>query len=102
MANGATAVDQLGMDEQVIDDADIEAALETRQKRKASLDAVRIDYQEADERAKAVLNKLELLDGRAARVGRFRISRTYIPARTVQPFETAARSQLRIFLVDEA
>lgn len=94
-------VEQLGMDEQVIDDADVEAALEEREKRKASLQAVRKVYDGAHEAAVAEITKLELPEGGAARVGRFRITRTAIAGRSVT-FETKATSRVRIALVDEA
>ncbi len=93
--------DQLGMDETTVNDPAIEAALEERQKRKASLDAVRLKFDEADERAKALVSGLELVEG-AVRVGRFRITRTITPARTVDSFETKASSRLRISVVEEA
>lgn len=48
------AVPQMAMDEHVIDDREIEEALDERQKRKNSLDAVRLSYDDADERAKAL------------------------------------------------
>lgn len=94
-------VDQLGFDEQVIDDPSIESALEERLKRKNSLDAVKKTYDAADEMAKAKIAELELPDGSAARVGRFRITRTAIPAKTVESFETKASSRVRISLVKE-
>lgn len=95
------AKDQLGLDEQVIEDADIEAALEEREKRKSSLSAVNKLYQAADELAKAELTKLELPEGGAARVGRFRVTRSAIPARSVT-FDTKASSRIRISLAEGA
>lgn len=92
------AVDQIAFDEVTIDDPDIEAALEERQKRKDSLDAVRKVYDGANEAAKVEIQKLELPEGGIARVGRFRITRTAIPARVVS-FDTKASSRIRIGLV---
>ena len=101
MARGnLQSVDQLAMDEQVIDDADVEAALEEREKKKASLQAVRKIYDGAHEAAVAEIAKLELPEGGAARVGRFRITRAAIPARSVT-FDTKASSRLRISLLGE-
>lgn len=91
------SVPQTGMDEQVIEDADIEAALEERAKRKASLDAVRLTYDEAHDKAMAELQKLELPDGAVARVGRFRIERRHIAAGH-REFDTKASSRLVISL----
>ena len=97
---GAGEVDQLALDEQVIDDDVLEAALEERQKRKDSLGAVRKIYEEAHEKAVAAIATLELPEGGAARVGRFRIARTAVPARSVT-FETKASSRVRISVADE-
>jgi hypothetical protein len=94
------AVPQLGFDEQVIEDADIEEALEERQRRKASLGAVRKEYDEAHESAVAAIARLELPEGGAARIGRFRVTRSAVAARSVA-FETKATSRLRIVLIEE-
>ncbi len=100
MATQLKAVPQLALDEQVIDDAEVEAALEEREKRKASLQAVRKVYDGAHEAAIAEIAKLELPEGGAARVGRFRVARSAIPARSVT-FDTKASSRIRISVVDE-
>lgn len=92
--------DQLGLDEQVIEDADVEAALDERQKRRNSLDAVRKVYDEAHEKAIAEIAKLELPEGGAARVGPYRITRQSVPARSVS-FESKATTRIRIALADE-
>lgn len=63
MATQLKSVDQLGMDEQIIEDAEVEAALEEREKRKASLTAVRKVYDGAHEAAVAEISKLELPEG---------------------------------------
>lgn len=94
------SVPQLGFDEQVIEDEEIEQALEDREKRKASLSAVRKVYEGAHEAAIAEITKLELPEGGAARVGRFRITKAAIPARAVS-FETKASSRVRIAVVGE-
>ena len=91
---------QLGMDEEIVEDEALEAALEAREKRKASAGAVQKLYQAADELAKAELTRLELEDGDVARVGRFRITKSAIPGRSVT-FETKPSSRLRIGLVGE-
>lgn len=57
------AVEQTAFDEQVIDDPDVEAALEEREKRKSSLQAVRKVYDGAHEAAMAEIAKLELPEG---------------------------------------
>ena len=93
-------VDQLGFDEQTIDDPTIEAALEEREKRKHSFDAVRKTYEAANEIAKAKIAELELPEGGAVRVGRFRITRQEIPAGH-REFDTKASSRIRISLADK-
>ncbi len=94
------AVPQQGFDEQVIEDAEVESALEEREKRKASLSAVRKVYDGAHEAAVAEIAKLELPEGGAARVGRFRITKTAIAARSVT-FEAKATSRIRIATVGD-
>lgn len=86
---------QLGIDELVMKDDRIEAILVNRQKLKDEFDRARVDYQEADERAKAAIAAFELIEG-AVRIGDFRITKTYIPARTVEAFETKASNRVRI------
>lgn len=92
------AVPQLGMDEQTVDDPEVEAALEERQKRRNSLFAVRKSYEEAprglQERAPGAAR------GGAARVGRFRVTRRAVPARSVS-FETRPTSRIQIALTEE-
>jgi hypothetical protein len=92
--------DQLGFDEQVIDDPSIESALEERLKRKHSFDAVRKTYEAAHEIATAKIAELELPEGGAVRVGRFRITRQEVPAGH-REFDTKASSRVRISLVKE-
>jgi hypothetical protein len=99
MPRNAKPTDQLAFDEQTVEDPDVEAALEERQSRKDSLSAVRKDYEEANELALAKVAELELPEGGAARVGRFRIVRSAVAARSVT-FETKATSRVRISLVE--
>lgn len=95
----ARSVPQLGMDELRVTDDAIEAALVERQRRKNSLDALRVQFQEADERAKAAIANLELTEG-AVRIGAFRITKTYVPSRTVESFETKASNRIRITAIE--
>lgn len=94
------AVDQLAFDEQMVKDDALEAALEERQRRKDSLAAVRLSYDESCAAANAEIEKLELPVGGAARVGRFRITRTFIPGKSVS-FESKATNRVRISLTDD-
>lgn len=92
--------DQLGMDEELIENPDVEAALVERQARKDALASVRKDYTKAHEKAVAALNAIELPEEGAVRVGRFRISKSLVSARSVS-FETAESSRLRITLLGD-
>lgn len=94
------SVPQTAMDEQVIEDSDVEEALEERERRKETLGATRKEYDEANEAAKAQITKLELPDGGIARVGRFRVTREAIPGRSVS-FETKPSSRIRIAVAGE-
>jgi cation transport regulator ChaB len=90
---------QLAFDEQMVEDTALENALEDRQRRRDSLSAVRTAYDEANEVANARIAEQELPDGHAIRVGRFRITRSSVPARNVA-FEAKATSRVRILLID--
>ena len=94
-------VDQLGMDEQRIDDPALIAALEEREQRKEHKGEVAKAFKEAHEAALAEIAKLELPEGGAARVGRFRITRTAVAGRSVS-FETQPMSRISIGLADNA
>jgi hypothetical protein len=89
---------QTQLEERVLEGAVVgalEEALETREKRKASKQAVTKQYKEADDRVKALLGEFDLQDGEVARCGRFRIAKKGIPAKTVM-FETEPSSRLFI------
>lgn len=94
------SVPQLGFDEQVIEDEEIASALEDREKKKASLEAVRKIYDGANEHAMLKIGELELPEGGAARVGRFRITRQAVPAGH-REFDTKASSRIRIAVAGE-
>lgn len=97
----AVADPQTSLDERLINAPPLEQALETREKRKASLKAVRAEYREADEMAKAQIAEFDLSDGEVARCGRFRIAKKRVQGRSVS-FETDPTSRLQISLIDEA
>jgi hypothetical protein len=91
---------QLAFDEQLVEDTALERALEERQSRKDSLNAVRKEYAEAHEQATAEIAKQELPVGKVIRVGRFRITRQDRPSRSVS-FETKPSNPVRISLVGD-
>ncbi len=64
---------QLAFDEQQINDPDLEAVLEEREKKKASKGAVSAQFTEVDKKARDRIGQLELPNG-AGRCGRFRIT----------------------------
>lgn len=95
MADQAQVSGQIGMDEQILEDADLEQLLEARQ-------AIRLDqaddrkrYAEANARVQTALASVPIPDDGAVRVGRFRISRRHIAGHAVA-FETQPRDQLTI------
>lgn len=100
MAAELKSVPQQAFDEQVIEDEEIEAALDDREKKKHSLDAVRKIYDGAHEFAMAKITELELPEGGAARVGRFRVTRQAVPAGH-REFDTKASSRIRISVAGE-
>lgn len=95
------SVDQLALDEVTVEDPELEELLEEREKRKASLAAVRAEYKASDNRAKAeIARRDELTDETALRVGRFRLAQVTSKAHAVS-FETEAKKRVTIEAVDE-
>jgi hypothetical protein len=92
-------VPQTSIDERTIEDGDLEAALEKRERAKATAAKARKVYTEADEDAKARITRLEVGAG-PVRVGRF-----VIASRTVEPrlvsFETGPSTRITIALAKE-
>lgn len=95
----ARAQNQLALDEQVVEDTELEAALETRLDAQVAQGEARKAFKEANEAAKVHIAKLELPDEHAVRVGRFRISRSAVSARHVA-FDVDPTSRVRITLLD--
>jgi hypothetical protein len=95
----SSAQPQLAFDETLVEDPTVESALEERLARKVVLDKVRKEYDEASAVVAGEVEKLELPEGRAIRIGRFRITRTSIPAQSVE-FERKASSRIRISIAE--
>lgn len=95
------AADQLSLDERVIVDAELEAALEERQRTRMELAPFRRAAREAHDAAKfaALRHDDEIPDGGAVRVGRFRITKTVVKGRAVS-FEAGERTQLSFALLE--
>jgi hypothetical protein len=89
----------MAFDEKLVEDTALESALEERERRKASLSAVRAEFKAAHAAASAEIEKLDLGDETAVRVGRFRVSRSSVAARSVQ-FEAEATTRVQITLLD--
>jgi hypothetical protein len=98
---GLRAVPQTSIYETTLDNAELEQALETREKLKARAGAVRKQYADADEVAKAFIKTLELGDGAVVRVGRFVIADKPVAARSVA-FETEPTRRISIKLIKDA
>lgn len=103
MASRSKTSDQLALDETTVEDNPLEAALEARLRAKDDLSEVNLVYKRAHEAAKAELARFELDEDTALRVGRFRITKTVIAAKTVT-FETKASDRVSINVIgdDEA
>lgn len=93
--------EQTALDEQRIEDPYIAGALEARQDAKKDLAEAQKAYGAANESAKAAIGRLELPEGGAVRVGRFRITRLAVEGRHVE-FDSKPTTRTNITLVDEA
>jgi hypothetical protein len=93
-------VPQIALDEQVIDDPELEKTLEDRELAKGAAGEARKKLETVDEIAKGKIGELKLRNGKAVRIGRFRVAQTPVAARSVS-FETKASSRLKITTLDE-
>ena len=93
-------IGQVGMDERVIEDSELEAALEERLSRKNSYSELQRQYGEADKRAKGLVEALGLSTGEVIRVGRFRIEKRATAGRAVS-FETKPGSRISVSVDEE-
>lgn len=95
-----TAVDpQQGMFDRELQDGDLIAALEEREKRRKSKKAVTAKYDEQHDKVKALLDGFNLDEGEVVRAGRFRIKITRRESQAVS-FETSASRRMSISLLD--
>lgn len=90
---------QTRLDERTIESTELESILEERAgaKEKAAL-AVQT-AKGFDERARALIDELVTDEEAVVRVGRFRVTKSKVPARSVA-FETSPTSRVRISTVD--
>jgi hypothetical protein len=96
----ATVDPQEGMFDRVVEDGDLIAALEEREKRNRSRKAVTAKYKEQHDKVKALLDGFELGDEEIVRVGRFRIRMSRSEGRSVA-FETSPSRRMTISLLDD-
>jgi hypothetical protein len=89
------------MDERPIDDPELAELLEKRLRAQDDKREIAGVYKLADQAAKEAIARLELTDGDAVRVGRFRITRVATEPRHVE-FDAAPGSRLTISLWDES
>lgn len=97
-----TVVDfpQASIYETTIENAELEEALEEREKAKTRATAERKKFRERDEAAKALVATLDLADA-PVRVGRFLLTQSEVAGRSVA-FETEPSTRLRIRLLEDA
>jgi hypothetical protein len=88
-------VGQLGMDERIVEDEEVEAALEERENRRNSYRELQRRYAEADTKAKGLVEALGLAPGEVIRIGRFRIEKRAIAGKSVT-FETKPTSRISV------
>lgn len=67
---------QDGLFDQVVENAELEAALEDREKRNNSKNELTRQYKEAHEKVKGMIAVLDIEEDVTVRVGRFRVTRT--------------------------
>lgn len=92
---------QLALDETIVEDAELEAALEKRLRAADDVAEVRKVFEAADVEVKAGLERIGLLStDQVVRIGRFRVSKVEIPARAVS-FESKASERISIKLAED-
>jgi hypothetical protein len=92
--------DQLGLDEEVVSNPDVERALIERQNRKDALKSVQRQYKDAHDAAVGLLKMIELPEEGAVRIGRFRVTNRFV-AGGHREFDTSDRSQISISFLGE-
>ncbi len=91
---------QASFDEEMIENADLEALLEQREKLKDEAGQTRKDYIKKDEEAKGIVHGLDITDGDVKRCGRFLLSVEEVKAGH-RSFATKAKTKVSIRLAKE-
>ena len=86
---------QLGMDERVVEDSELEAKLEAREGLAQARRTAVIRFKGADQQARDALEALDIEVGTPVRIGRFRVTKQPLGSRSVS-FETDPTVRLRI------
>ncbi|HEY7620307.1 MAG TPA: hypothetical protein VH834_11070 [Solirubrobacteraceae bacterium] len=94
-------VPQASLYEATIENAELEQALEDRERQRNAVAASRKRFREIDDRTKLLVADLDLGDDAPVRVGRFLITRTAVAARSVA-FDTEPTTRLTIRTLEDA
>lgn len=86
---------QASLYEATIENADLEAVLEQRQRAKDKASSARKTLDELTDQAKALIEQLDLGEGAPVRVGRFVLERKAVAGRSVA-FDTGPTTRLTI------
>lgn len=90
---------QTSLYEREIEDAELEAALDLRAKKKDDAGVAKKAADEADAAMRALVAKYELGEGSVVRVGKYVLTNRKVKGRAVA-FETAATTRLQIALFE--
>jgi hypothetical protein len=91
--------DQFAFDEKVIEDPDLEEALEDREKVKAQRSALNAKFKEQHDHALDLIDELDIPEETVVRCGRFRLTKSKVAARSVE-FTTSPTERLNISTVE--
>jgi hypothetical protein len=94
-------VPQASLYEATIENAELEQALEDRERQRNAVASSRKRFREIDDRTKLLVADLDLGDDAPVRVGRFLITRTAVAARSVA-FDTEPTTRLTIRTLEDA
>lgn len=89
------ATAQTALDERVVENPELEQALEDREIAKGGANEARAKYTTLDDLAKGKVADLNLQDGEAVRIGRFRVAFRKLPGKSVA-FDTEPSERLTI------
>ena len=91
---------QLGLDERVVEDEALLAALDEREAARTELGQARLAYKKLHQEVSSRLERMDLGIDTAIRVGRFRITKTSVPGRHTE-FDTNPSERVTIKLWED-